>query len=614
MSLRVIIPLCFMLTASLPLAVFWLWPHSHVLAEKIADVRERNLLVAETISAELSRYHDDIHTAMDSFAELLVQGDAEVARDTFVNLHFRHLCVMDKASGRTTYTLLSAFDACPEVVPAHLQNLFASLTKAHRTGFSGVQAPGGGEPRIYVVSSYKDKLIVGAIRTTFFKMIQERVQFGQNGHAVIIDQFNRVIAHPNDKWEIGIVDMTGMEAVDHLRGGETINRFYSPNLDSNVIAGFAEVANAGWGIMVPQPMNELRASAAAVNQRSALVFTLGVAMSVAIGALLSIALARSIDAIRGATSNVASGKVETRIPSQSRVKITELEALRTGFNAMAESIETATMTERGLRKEAEQQSIAKGHFLAVLSHEIRTPLNGMLGHSQLLLRQRLTKSQAKIANTLLTSGRTLLSILDNVLDFSKIEAGFLTVIEEPFDIQSVVRSSTELFEATAADKGLSLNLDIRPGRSAVVIGDEGRLRQIVQNLVNNAIKFTDKGSVTVRLETERNSEKPDELNIDISVIDTGVGIEPDMLDHIFEAFTQAGEVSRSKKGSGLGLAICARLAEALDAELTAQSLLGRGSTFRLKLCLPVVELPESATSETQRFIDRIKSGSTKHRA
>lgn len=614
MSLRVIIPLCFLLTASLPLAVFWLWPHSHVLAEKIADVRDRNLLVAETISAELSRYHDDIHTAMDSFSDLLVKGEGEVAREIFVNLHFRHLCVMDQATGRVSYTLLAEFDSCPEVVPKHLQVLFGSLTKTHRTGFSGVQAPGGGEPRIFVVSKLGDKLVIGAIRTTFFKMIQQEVQFGQQGHAVIVDQFNRVIAHPNKKWENTLVDMTGMEAVNHLRSGASVDRFYSPTLDSTVISGFAVVGNAGWGVLVPQPMRELRASAEAVNDKSTLVFTTGVAMSVAIGALLSIALARSIDSIRYGTSAVAEGKVQTRIPRQSGVKITELEALRTGFNAMAESIEGASKTERALREEAEQQSIAKGHFLAVLSHEIRTPLNGMLGHSQLLLRQRLTKGQAKIANTLLTSGRTLLSILDNVLDFTKIEAGFLTVVEEPFDIQSIVRSSTELFEATAAEKGLSLNLDVRPGRSAIVIGDEGRLRQIVQNLVNNAIKFTDKGSVTVRLETARVAERSNALNIEIAVIDTGVGIEPDMLDHIFGAFTQAGDASKARKGTGLGLAICARLAEALNAELTARSLLGQGSTFRLKLQLPVVDLPDKAASETQRFIDRIQSNSSRHKA
>jgi PAS domain S-box-containing protein len=259
------------------------------------------------------------------------------------------------------------------------------------------------------------------------------------------------------------------------------------------------------------------------------------------------------------------------------------------FTAFLRDITERQQAEEALAlalKKAEQASRLKSEFVAGVSHELRTPLNGVIGMTQLLLNTELTPTQRELAETAQTSAESLLGLINDVLDFSRIEAGKLTLEPAPFNLQTVVEEVAEMLAANAEAKALKFIVEYTPGIPRHLIGDAGRIRQILVNLVGNAVKFTPKGYVLVRvaclhLTVER-------VQIQVSVEDTGIGIAPDNLDRIFEQFTQAdASTIRRYGGTGLGLAISRQLAHLMGGTLHVQSAVGAGSAFSLRLSLPM---------------------------
>ncbi len=239
----------------------------------------------------------------------------------------------------------------------------------------------------------------------------------------------------------------------------------------------------------------------------------------------------------------------------------------------------------GARRRAEEATQAKSEFLANMSHEIRTPMNGVLGFAELLLQGRLEDDQRRYAELIFESGQSMMQLLNSILDISKIEAGQIVLAEEAIDIRHLVASCARLHAAEAARKDIALSVEIDPAVPPAIVGDPLRLRQIVLNLVGNAVKFTEEGKVTLRCR-----RAPDLLTIEVS--DSGIGIPDDRLHDIFLPFQQAdGRTSRRYGGTGLGLAISRQLAELMDGSITCASRPGEGSTFSLRIPLRATELP-----------------------
>ena len=235
-----------------------------------------------------------------------------------------------------------------------------------------------------------------------------------------------------------------------------------------------------------------------------------------------------------------------------------------------------TRTLRDQAAKLERAMTERSRFFASMSHELRTPINAVLGYSQLLsegIYGPLTESQGGVLNRVMGSARHLLELVNDVLDISKIEAGKMEMYPERIDLALLLREVTTSVELQARDKGLELTVE-GPRRFAMVT-DPGRVRQIVLNLLSNAVKFTDVGGVTARLDVVGGC-------VDLRVSDTGAGIAPDDLERIFREFEQA-DAAAGKGGTGLGLAISRRLAELLGGTLRAESTLGEGSVFILRL-------------------------------
>jgi two-component system sensor histidine kinase BarA len=257
-------------------------------------------------------------------------------------------------------------------------------------------------------------------------------------------------------------------------------------------------------------------------------------------------------------------------------------------DSLEQKVETRTHELLAAKNEAERANASKSEFLATMSHEIRTPMNGMLVMAELLATAGLAPKYQRYADVVMKSGRGLLAIINDVLDFSKIESGSLELEKIPVDLRSLTEDVLSLFWQQASEKGLDLGCMVAPGLPQTIVGDPVRLNQVLSNLVNNALKFTATGQITIHI--TRPEEAESGRGIVIAVHDTGIGIHRDKLASVFESFTQADQsTTRKYGGTGLGLPICKKLVESMGGEIWVESEPGAGATFGFTLPLEAID-------------------------
>ena len=597
--------IAFTIIAAAPIAVLAFWERGTSFQNELDSVRERHLLVARNLTSTLSRYVKDVEAVFGlAFESGALNHPVAGLTDLLMSLNVIHIGVI--APDGTTETQLPGLSAdragdLPSAVLADLRTLAAGSNG--QIMISNLYHDTAGLPVFYLVKSLTaGRLGVGVVSTAYLVSLQQAIAFGDHGHAVMVDAKGQVIAHPFKDWVAASRDISGVPVVAAMKRGETgVGQFYSPAFNDTMIAGYAVVPETGWGVMVPQPLTELRRRADQVTAMATVIALVSFGGAALMAWLLAVYLARPVRSVAATAEAVLAGNDEVAVPAFHGLAPREIRRLGAAFNTMLEGLRRQAAETKEALRQAELSNAAKSQFLANMSHEIRTPLNGVVGMIELLRLTEMSPSQQRYAESATQSIQVLLRLIDDILDLSRIEVGGLELEKTPFHLPALVHDLRVLFADQARAKGLTLQTSIPDTVNLMLRGDKHRLLQILTNLVGNALKFTSEGSITLRVMPA--GDLGSAVRIRFEVSDTGIGIPAGKQAMIFEAFTQANSsMTRRYGGTGLGLSIARQLCHMMDGEIGVESVVGIGSTFWFTVSLEQVEVIPAPAQPARRVL------------
>jgi signal transduction histidine kinase/DNA-binding response OmpR family regulator len=439
-------------------------------------------------------------------------------------------------------------------------------------------------------------LLINYSVDSFYNTFRQ-IELGPDAYMIVVDRKNRLVYHPN-RSQIGAQVSSRLIEQMTEQSGTLVQQI--ENKEMFIAYNYSPVSD--WYLISFIPMDSLMREPLRMRQYALLIVTIFIALVMLLALLVSSDIARPINQITELFKQIQNGSIDwnTRIKEDRSDEIGELNRW---FNLFLTSLIEKKETEEALvraKEEAEAANNAKGLFLANMSHEIRTPMNGIVGMTELALDTDLTPQQRDFLTTIRTSAHALLTLINDILDLSKIESGKMIFIEEPFRLREVISKMVKSLALGANGKNIEILFYIEPDVPDALIGDPGRLRQVLINLMGNAIKFTEQGEVLLRV--SRKAMGNTEVLLHFSVSDTGIGIAEDKQKLIFEMFSQA-DISTTRRygGSGLGLAISSRLVELMGGTIWVESKPGKGSKFHFTARLQLqanqpVELPSPRLS------------------
>ena len=576
--------LIFGIATIIPVAILWFWLDHAMYQQKIAEVQERHLLIAKNLRSALDRYHTDVVTGFEVVAgNLAVSNPISNTRKIIENLHFRHFCVADFATGAVTNSAGPVKSPCPKVTPAKRFKFFKSLVAGHgnETIFSPVLNSLNNQPIIYVVKKIRNKLAIGALTTKYFIDLGKAVSFGKKGHAAIVDQQGNILAHPKPDWVNKRKNIAKVSAVKRMLAGEIgVETFYSPALKANMIAGIAGTKTGLWSVMVPQPVSELKASA---RKTTSSLYPILVLLIVAVGLtatfVANMVLTPLKHVMAGADAMVKGKDVEVSVGPEWRVP-KEFQDLQERFNIMAKSVAKYQRQQRLDRQKAKQQAKGNVEYLANLAHELKTPLNSILGFSSVLKQSKPGTLPAKDQNEFLghieKSAGHMLGFVNDLLDLNRLDMGARKLDEQDIFLIDPIRFCEATVRKSLAEKNITLEIECE-NRDLKVHVDERSINQIMINLVSNAVRYSfDNGVVRITVEEQKDGE------IKITVHDNGIGIPKEDLETIMLPFKRSSDPQIAEiHGTGLGLSIVKKLAALHQIDFTIESEHGFSTTVTL---------------------------------
>jgi signal transduction histidine kinase/ActR/RegA family two-component response regulator len=597
--------LAFTLVAAVPIVVLASWEERSSFQNELDSVHERHLLVARNLTSTMSRYVNDVKAAFTvAFASGAITSTVPGLADLLKSLNFTHVCIIGP-DGTIESWLHGLTPARSDVVNPQL---LADLRTLAASGngkpvLSNLEHDAAGRPVFYLAMELpNNRLGFGVLSTDYLISLQRAIAFGDHGHAVITDAKGQVIAHPLKDWVAASRDISGVPVVAAMMRGETgVGQFYSPAFNGNMIAGYAVVPETGWGVMVPQPISELRRRAGQVAAIATVIAIASFAAAAFLSWLIAFYLTRPVRQVAHTAEAVLDGNEDVSVPTFQEWVPLEIRQLGLAFNTMLDDLRRRNAETRLALHDAETSNLAKTQFLANMSHEIRTPLNGVVGMIELLRLSDPSPMQQRYIEAATQSSQALLRLIDDILDLSKIEAGKLELEHAPFHLPSLVLDARSLFSDQARAKGLTLSATIADELNVVLLGDAHRLLQILTNLVSNALKFTNEGDVAIVVTCLE--DRGSKFQLRFAVTDSGIGVPASKQEDIFNAFSQAdSSTTRRYGGTGLGLSIARQLVHAMGGEIGVESKVGIGSVFWFTVVLdkqlPAMRLPLHATLGT----------------
>lgn len=427
--------------------------------------------------------------------------------------------------------------------------------------------------------------LIGIINTETIKQMVYRIDDKTigNEYAYLVDDPGNILFTQDPTADLFTPHKDlGIESLQKkLEGDDFGYAVYTDSLGRKVISGYADLKEYGsnqagdWSLMSTAPYDDIMKPLNDLMYKLFSIFFFSLPILIGVSIMIASRISKPIQELIGASKLIGVGQFLETSPVISN---DEIGILSGSLFSMSNELKKKYIELDEAVARAEQNEKAKSRFLATMSHEIRTPMNGVLGMAQVLQKSQLDFEQAKQVKTIMDSGNHMMQLLNDILDFSKIEEGKLDLEQIDFSMDEIVGTLQSTYHTVAAEKGIEFNVVNYISEGSWYLGDKARIRQILFNLINNALKFTKHGSVSVKVVEHKVDEKGHHLSI--AVTDTGIGITADRADAIFNPFTQEeSSTTRNFGGTGLGLSIVKQLSQLMGGDVTIESQKGQGSTF-----------------------------------
>src|SRR5246500_5626759 len=425
----------FTLIAAVPVFTLARWVEHHALQQEIDAATDKHSLVARNLTAAFSRYVFDVIAGFDLAISTFNSGEqGEGLKSLLRSLEFRHICIVDGATGEVERYMPGLAESSSSRIVLKPEKLadFRSQLKGDETVITDLRRDVAGQPAFFVLRALPEgRIAYGVVVTDYLVRLQQAIAFGARGHAVVLDQKGKVIAHPFQKWIDAEFDLSQIPPVRAIMAGKTgVIQFYSPAYHADMIAAYTSVPETKWGVMVPQPMDELYAQAGEVRSAAMAVSFLGLLAAALISWCLAQYLSHPLQAVGAAAGAITGGDFSVRAPQFPQYVPQELHRLAHSFNQMLDEVgrKNGELSETAIRAQAANR--AKSEFLANMGHELRTPLNAILGFSEIMKDEifgPLANPQYKgYAVDIHDSANHLIKVITDILDLSKAEAGIIT--------------------------------------------------------------------------------------------------------------------------------------------------------------------------------------------
>lgn len=599
LNLRVLTFSMMLAVAVVPIVAFYKWVEKTSFQNELKQVDDNHLVIAKNLSSTLSRYVTDA-TAVFDF--VIPDEEGQVLNPAFAtllkNFHICNVTVID-SNNQIVSQILGA-NSNDTALPDHETLTDLRKLAAEKPGdvvISGIRDHFG-ESRFFFARQLDDgKLALSPWSPGYVRDLQNSIAFGKSGHSMMVDQYGRVIAHPNADWQSSMKDASPLSVVQAMMAGQTgVMQFYSPPMDADMIAGFTFVPETGWGVMVPQPIQELEMRADAVQRTALFVTGIVVCLAAFVSFWFSSVLNAPIVSLVGATRRVAEGDHSARADNLPRITPCEIRKLAKTFNDMVDDVarKSQQLTEKlhkekqlsmeraTLLTEAQRANKIKSQFLSTISHELRTPLTSIRGSLELMGKGvfgPMSDKAHKMNRIAICNAARLQELIDDILDMEKLDSGHMVFRKDRVDLNAIVSEAVEANESFGHIHGVTFNW-APAAAPTIVTGDSGKLMQVMANLLSNAAKFSDgKDHVDVSLTQT-------ETSVRVTVRDYGIGIAQKDHSKLFEKFVQVdSDDARRFGGSGLGLAITRMIIENHNGTVDFESVSGKGSTFWFEMPL-----------------------------